>query len=42
MDSFSAVAVEQLGETTYRQAFNQGALFSELEIQTAARLLAQP
>ena len=42
MDSFSAVAVEQLGETAYRQAFNQGALFSELEIQTAARLLAQP
>lgn len=42
MDSFSAVAIEQLGETAYRQAFNEGALFGEQEIQTAARLLVQP
>ncbi len=42
MDSFSAVAAEQLGESTYRQAFNHGMLFSERETQAAARLLAQP
>jgi hypothetical protein len=42
MDSFSAVAAEQLGESAYRQAFNHGMLFSERETQAAARLLAQP
>jgi hypothetical protein len=42
MDTFSKLALDQLGESTYQEAFHEGFLFSEEEARAAARAVAQP
>lgn len=42
MDTFSKLALDQLGESTYQEAFHEGFLLCEEEARAAARAVAQP